>query len=238
VALAKLPGVVRYPSTSAVTMRIRLATSGISGLQLVNRRQRGWGIDHLPTAANLPESIFGGRISDGDVADGFEPVRDLASDLPVAEPFDQGGGHVLGMGRGRGGDEVGHGDMQRMVEQVDEVGDLGVFGMGLGIDDIPEGIGLRWRGLGVEGREVVATQIGGDMLGAAAGVPLIQLRPVVAGKVLLGEIRPGQIVPAVVGGERLSVRWFVVMMTPQTLKTEYSRRFFSSTRSTSGGLAV
>ena len=35
-----------------------------------------------------------------------------------------------------------------------------------------------------------------------------------------------------------SVLWLVVMMTPQTFGIAYSCRFFSSTRSTSGGAAV
>ena len=77
------------------------------------------------------------------------------------------------------------------------------------------------------------------MPGAARFIPAPKGVPIFRREIFLGEIGPSDEVAAVIGWEVKTIGFVVlVTVTPQQLGMLYSRRFFSSMRSTSGGAAV
>ena len=89
---------------------------------------------------------------------------------------------------------------------VEHVGELGVLGCAVGVDDVPERRRLRRRRFRVEGRDVELGEVGGDVAVAAVVVPAVELLPVVFREVVLGEFGPGHEMAAVVGRQVDAVR--------------------------------
>src|SRR5438309_1607230 len=97
-------------------------------------RQGDLGVDGLPRSADFPLAILGGIIADRAVTAALEAMGDLPPVLAISDPGLEVAVRLVLDPRERY--RVG------IAEAVEDVGELGVLGCAVGVDDIPKGRGL------------------------------------------------------------------------------------------------
>ena len=86
---------------------------------LLGERKAVFHVDHLTSAGDFPQPVFGGVIANRDIAAGFKAVSD---DAPIFAFEQKIGKAALGMGL-----DTGQGNSVGIAEPIEYVGELGIL---------------------------------------------------------------------------------------------------------------
>src|ERR1700730_18251214 len=95
---------------------LRLPDQSTSGGYTVSLRKPGLGVDHLPPPTDLPVTVLGAVVSDGNIAASFKAMRYAARVPSVAEP--------LAEGVARTADDLLQGECFRRAKGLDGIREL------------------------------------------------------------------------------------------------------------------
>ena len=134
---------------------VGLALQRRDGRKAIPGQQILFRVDHLPDAADNPETRSRGLVMHRDIADGVEPMRDAPSVLSVEKPVLD----VQMFCAARRLDDLIDGDRIRIAELVEQVLQLALLGGAVGVDDGPERLGSSCLSVGDRYRLNVVTPL-------------------------------------------------------------------------------